>query len=74
MNISLQNMPGAGINQVGVECGRNYGIYKINIENQTDNENIQILIRERERVRSLGGTPDFKPRPGALLTSRSIAA
>ena len=55
-------MPGAGINQVGVECGRNYGFYKINIENQTDNENIQISMRERERARSLGGAPDFKPR------------
>ena len=63
ISISLQNMPGAGINQVGVECGRNYGFYKINIENQTDNENIQILMHERERVRSLGGTPDFKARP-----------
>ena len=43
-------------------CGRNYGFYKINIENQTDNENIQISMRERERARSLGGAPDFKPR------------
>ena len=42
--------------------GRNYGFYKINIENQTDNENIQISMRERERARSLGGAPDFKPR------------
>ena len=62
ISISLWNMPGAGINQVGVECGRNYGFYKINIENQTDNENIQISMRERERARSLGGAPDFKPR------------
>ena len=45
-----------------VSCGRNYGFYKINIENQTDNENIQISMRERERARSLGGAPDFKPR------------
>ena len=50
-------------------CGRNCGIYKINIENQTDNENIQILMHERERVRSLGGTPDFKPRPEQSLNT-----
>ena len=43
-------------------CGRICRFYIINIENQTYNENIQILMRERERVRSLVGTPDFKPR------------
>ena len=62
MSISLHGMPGAGISQVGVECGRKYRIHKLNTDNQTDNENMQILVRERERSRRLIGTPDFKPR------------